>query len=163
MTNAGDWVPVERTEDRGELLPVYNLHVAKCHTYFVRSSNGGPPVLVHNDSGDPIQAMQDRNRLLEYLTGGNAGHQANRDFNKTLGLPTDIAVGILGTANIDSGATAAKKQFPEIILSGPSWGTPNEPIGNGLAIAIFGDKDNPKYKDYSTDPKYDYGRPTPRR
>ena len=51
MTPAGDCVPVDRTEDRGEVEPVYNLHVADCHTYFVTGADGGPAILVHNQSG----------------------------------------------------------------------------------------------------------------
>jgi hypothetical protein len=38
---------------------------------------------------------------------------------------------------------------------GPTAGTPRTPQGDGLAIAVFGEDDNPKFKDYSTDPEFD--------
>jgi RHS repeat-associated protein len=49
-----------------------------------------------------------------------------------------------------------KKVFPDIHVDGPFWGTPVEPIGDGIAIAIFGVRDNPRYNDYSTDPDHDW-------
>jgi RHS repeat-associated protein len=42
--------------------------------------------------------------------------------------------------------------FPEVHLSGYLGGTPVKPIGTGLAIALGGEKDNPLYADYVTDP-----------
>ena len=42
-----------------------------------------------------------------------------------------------------------------IVTDGSSAGTPKSPTGDGLAISIFGEKDNPKYEDYSSDPSFD--------
>ncbi len=96
MTNTGVWAPVERTEDIGEVAPVYNLHVADCHTYFVASSNGGPAVLVHNQSGGveaapaPIQwpwLADDLSKLNDSIVAAAAksevagiGNKRNGDF-----------------------------------------------------------------------------------
>ena len=46
-TDEGTWIPVDRTEDLGEVAEVYNLRVAGTHTYFIGNGNG-QFVLVHN-------------------------------------------------------------------------------------------------------------------
>src|SRR5205085_811809 len=45
--------------------------------------------------------------------------------------------------------------WPNIHVTGPGAGTPTGPIGDGFAISIFGERDNPNYEDYSSDPEYD--------
>src|SRR5262249_33941142 len=44
----GCWWPVETVRDTGEQAPVYNLHIAEYHTYFVGSSSWGFSVWAHN-------------------------------------------------------------------------------------------------------------------
>ena len=50
-TASGGWIAVGSVVDKGEIGPVYNIHVAGLHTYFVRNGSGNADVLVHNDSG----------------------------------------------------------------------------------------------------------------
>ncbi len=52
-THDNAWTPVTATRLTDHIEPVYNLEVADHHTYFVAGHNGGPAVLVHNQSPDP--------------------------------------------------------------------------------------------------------------
>jgi len=53
-THEGDWVKLIGKEDKVEVEPVYNFHVAEHHTYFVASPDGRSSVLVHNESGGSL-------------------------------------------------------------------------------------------------------------
>ena len=55
-TSSGGWARVTDKFDNGEIEPVYNLHVASGHTYFVGDERR--PVLVHNDSPDPAAVQE---------------------------------------------------------------------------------------------------------
>jgi Pretoxin HINT domain len=110
MTLEGDWVPVDRTEDRGEVEPVYNLNVAEAHTYFVAGTNGGPAVLVHNESGG-IPAVDSAAPGMPNAVSGAASNLAgtkvvpvafvnaataddlNKDWNK---IVEDVEKNVLG-------------------------------------------------------------------
>jgi len=73
-------------------------------------------------------------------------------------------VGNQATGKTDPSGLIEFQPIPEASTSGTTGGTPKSPTGNGLAINIFGSEENPKYKDYATNPEYDnYYRDAQRR
>jgi hypothetical protein len=49
LNDKGGWVPIEGTEDLGEIAEVFNLRIAGTHTFHISNGNGCF-VLVHNES-----------------------------------------------------------------------------------------------------------------
>ncbi len=69
LSPTGKRVGVTEVFDNGEIEPVFNLHVANAHTYFVGTPDGKHAVLVHNQSNGGTG-------LLEPPTAGAAGQIA---------------------------------------------------------------------------------------
>ncbi len=89
LTPTGDWVPVNRVEDLGEIEPVYNLEVEDHHTYFVAGARGGPAVLVHNACAPALPNVAEADsdlitspRFLQALAGLDANGQPYTDLQK---------------------------------------------------------------------------------
>jgi len=56
-TPADRFVAVTSVEDRGDSVPVFNLHVAEHHTYFVGGGEWQFSILAHNSSGEEGTAV----------------------------------------------------------------------------------------------------------
>ena len=73
QTPTKEYLKVTRAEQTNDFEPVYNFEVDRDHTYFVALGEGGPGVLVHNDTCGPVV--------------GSGGH--NGSTNRV--DPTDLA------------------------------------------------------------------------
>jgi RHS repeat-associated protein len=88
-------------------------------------------------SEDPIGFAAADTNLARYV----------RNMATTASDPT----GLQGPVDYLNDGGSGEPKFPERYVDGPYGGTPKEPVGAGLAISIYGEEDNPKYKDYATE------------
>ena len=99
----GQYVEVEKLEDRGEETEVYNLHVADYHTYFVGCQEWGFSVWAHNAACTPedIKAIAkdisdaDANLAAEMINRGGGNRDAAQQFLEYNGASREEVASLL--------------------------------------------------------------------